>query len=263
VPADESPSDEEETEGSTADALALRSKRRCRRCATAMDSYLVDEKRKLHVCHDSPDCPGTEVEEGAFKLKGYEGPIIPCDKCGADMKLRMGRFGKYFACDRYPDCRNTRKLLRNGQPAPPKAPPVPMPELRCANSDDFFVLRDGAAGIFLSASTFPRSREARAPEVADLKRHRAELDPKFHYLADAPERDDEGNPALVRFDRKAREHYLSSVRDGEATGWSGRFADGGWTITRPEAQPGKGRARGAGRSRRKGPASKKDKETDA
>jgi len=264
VPADEGTGDDEdEAEGSAAEALALRSKRRCPRCATAMDSYLVDEKRKLHVCHDSPDCPGTEVEEGTFKLKGYEGPVIPCDKCGAGMKLRMGRFGKYFACDRYPDCRNTRKLLRNGQPAPPKAPAVPMPELRCAKSDDYFVLRDGAAGVFLSASTFPRSREARAPEVTDLQRHRAELDPKFHYLADAPERDDAGNPVLVRFDRKVREHYLTSMKDGEATGWSARFADGSWRITRPEPRPGKAPARRAGRSRRKGPASKKGKKADA
>ncbi len=244
VPADEAPAgDEEEAEGSAAEALAMRSKKRCPRCATAMDSYLVDEKRKLHVCHDSPDCPGTAVEEGTFKLKGYEGPVIPCDKCAADMKLRVGRFGKYFACSRYPDCRNTRKLLRNGQAAPPKAPPVPMPELRCATADDFFVLRDGAAGIFLSASTFPRSREARAPEVADLKRHRPELDPKFHYLADAPEQDDDGNPVLVRFDRKLREHYLTSMRNGEATGWSARFADGAWRITRAEARPGKAKPR--------------------
>jgi DNA topoisomerase-1 len=258
VAADLGPADDtEEAEGSAAEALAMRSKKRCPRCSTAMDSYLVDEKRKLHVCHDSPDCHGTEVEEGSFKLKGYEGPIIPCDKCAADMKLRVGRFGKYFACSRYPDCRNTRKLLRNGQAAPPKAPAVPMPELRCANSDDYFVLRDGAAGIFLSASTFPRSREARAPEVADLKRHRHELDPKFHYLADAPERDDDGNPVLVRFDRKVREHYLTSARNGEATGWTARFAEGAWRITPAAARPGKKPAR------RKTSPRKKKREADA
>jgi DNA topoisomerase-1 len=250
--------DDEESEGSAAEALAMRSKRRCPRCSTAMDSYLIDEKRKLHVCHDSPDCPGTELEEGTFKLKGYDGPVIPCDKCSADMKLRVGRFGKYFACTRYPDCRNTRKLLRNGQPAPPKAPAVPMPELKCANSDDFFVLRDGAAGIFLSASTFPRSREARAPEVADLKRHRAELDPKFHYLADAPEKDDKGNATLVRFDRKVREHYLTSMNKGEATGWSARLVDGTWRISLPEARPGK-----AGKKGKKKTSTKKAKGGDA
>ena len=239
--------DDEESEGSAAEAVAMRAKLRCPSCATAMDSYLVDERRKLHVCHDSPDCPGTTVEEGTFKLKGYEGPVLACDKCSAEMQLRMGRFGKYFACTRYPDCRNTRKLLRNGQAAPPKAPPVPMPELRCTKSDAYFVLRDGAVGIFLAAHDFPKSRETRAPEVADLKRHRAELDPKFHYLADAPERDDAGNPALIRFNRKTREHYLTGTKDGEPSGWTAHFVEGKWVGRRETPAPAPARKKGSKR----------------
>ncbi len=33
-------------------------------------------------------CDGYEVEEGEFRLKGYEGPVIECDKCGAEMHLK-------------------------------------------------------------------------------------------------------------------------------------------------------------------------------
>ena len=50
---------------------------------TAMDNYLVDETRKLHVCGNNPDY-GYEVEQGQFKIKGYEGPVLDCDKCGSD-----------------------------------------------------------------------------------------------------------------------------------------------------------------------------------
>ena len=221
------------------DMAALRAMKRCPVCAIAMDSYLVDERRKLHVCHNSPDCVGTVIEEGSFKLKGYDGPVIPCDKCSADMQLRSGRFGKYFGCTRYPDCKNTRKLLRSGQAAPPKSPPVPMPELKCSKSDAYFVLRDGALGVFLAAHNFPRSRETRPPQVADLKRHRGELDPKFHYLADAPERDSEGNPAIIRFSRKTREHFLSSMRGEEWSGWSAHFVDGKWVVKQAEEESGK------------------------
>ena len=77
------------------------------------------------------------------------------------MQLRSGRFGKYFACSTAPECTNTRKLLKNGEAAPPKADPIPMPELRCEKSDGYFVLRDGASGIFLASSEFPRSRETK------------------------------------------------------------------------------------------------------
>lgn len=226
VPASEGGEEDAEPSG----PAPLIAKTHCPVCATAMDSYLVDEHHKLHVCGNSPDCPGTLIEKGTFKLKGYEGPTLPCDKCDGQMQLRIGRFGKYFACTRYPDCRNTRKLLRSGQAAPPKAPPVPMPELRCAKSDAYFVLRDGALGLFLAAHTFPKSRETKAPLVSDLKRHRAELDPKFHYLADAPESDPKGNPAVIRFSRKTREHFLSSMEKDHWSSWSAHWVDGRWVA---------------------------------
>jgi DNA topoisomerase-1 len=233
------PEDDESADGDAAETVALQARKRCPLCATAMDSYLVDEQRRLHVCHQSPDCTGSVIEQGTFKLKGYDGPVIPCDKCAANMQLRVGRFGKYFACTRYPDCKNTRKLLRSGQAAPPKAPPVPMPELRCSNSDAHFVLRDGALGLFLAAHTFPRSRETRSPKVGDLKRHRSELDPKFHYLADAPEHDREGNSTIIRFSRKTREYFLGSMKGEEWTGWSASFVDGAWKER--EVQEGTGK----------------------
>jgi DNA topoisomerase-1 len=190
-----------------------------------MLSYLVDEGHKLHVCGNNPDCDGFELEQGLFKIKGYEGPLLECDKCGAEMQLKSGRFGKYFGCL---DCKNTRKLLRNGEPAPPKADPVPMPELKCEKVDDHYLLRDGAAGIFLAASQFPKHRETRAPKVLELKSHANELDPKFRYLLDAPDADPHGNPAIIRFARKTKEQYVQSEIDGKATGWKAFYNDGKW-----------------------------------
>jgi DNA topoisomerase-1 len=208
-----------------------------------MDSYLIDENTRIHICGNNPDCDGYELESGKFRIKGYDGPTIRCDKCGADMQLKTGRFGKFFACTNYPECRNTRKLLRNGQPAPPRADPVPMPELKCEKSDGHFVLRDGAAGLFLASSEFPRSRETRSPLVEDLRRHRDELDPKFRYLADGPVEDPDGRKVSVRFRRKEREHYLASYADGKPTGWTASYRDGRWVASAAEKSSKKSKAR--------------------
>ena len=97
-----------------AETDALRAKHRCPKCGTAMDAYLIDDKRKLHVCGQNPDCDGYELEQGQFKLKGYEGPVIDCDRCGAEMQLKNGRFGKYMACTNEA-CGNTRKILKSGE----------------------------------------------------------------------------------------------------------------------------------------------------
>jgi DNA topoisomerase-1 len=211
------------------DAKDILAQHRCPKCDTAMDSYLIDENRKLHICGNNPDCDGFELELGKYKLKGYDGPVIACDKCGADMELKTGRFGKFFGCTNYPECRNTRKLMRNGQPAPPKMDPVPMPELKCEKSDGYFILREGASGLFLASNQFPKSRETRSPLVSELGSHRSEIDPKYHYLVDAPSTDPEGNPTVIRFNRKTREHYLISVKDGKSTAWSSHFSHGRWS----------------------------------
>ena len=72
-----------------------------------------------------------------------------------------------------------------------------MPELKCEKVDDFYLLRDGASGIFLAASQFPKNRETRAPLISEIKPHANELDPKFKYLLDAPVADPDGLPGLA------------------------------------------------------------------
>ncbi|MBQ4772686.1 type I DNA topoisomerase [Pectobacterium versatile] len=214
-------------EGDEAETNALRARRRCEKCGTAMDSYLIDNQRKLHVCGNNPACDGYEIEAGEFRIKGYDGPIVECEKCGSEMHLKMGRFGKYMACTGE-TCSNTRKILRNGDVAPPKEDPVPLPELPCEKSDAYFVLRDGAAGVFLAANTFPKSRETRAPLVEELVRFKDRLPEKLRYLADAPVADKDGNKTQVRFSRKTKQQYVSSEKDGKATGWSAFYIDGKW-----------------------------------
>ncbi len=192
--------------------------------------HLIDEKRKIHICSNGPECPGFFVETGNYKIKGYDGPVLDCDKCGSEMQLKSGRFGKYFGCT---ECSNTRKLLRSGEPAPPKADPVSMPELKCEKVPDHYLLRDGASGIFLAASQFPKHRETRAPKVSEIKPHANELDPKFRYLVDAPETDPQGNPAIIRFSRKTKEQYVQSEVEGKATGWKAFYQGKSWVQEQP------------------------------
>mgnify|MGYP001472734132 FL=1 len=214
-----------EVDDDEGESKLLMERRKCPKCGSIMLSHLIDENKKLHVCSNNPDCDGHEIETGHFKIKGYDGPTLECDKCGAPMELKSGRFGKYFGCT---ECKNTRKLLRSGEAAPPKADPVPMPELRCEKVDDYYLLRDGASGVFLAASQFPKHRETRAPMLREIKSHANELDPKFKYLLDGPESDPDGNPSILRFSRKNKEQYLQTEIDGKATGWQAFFEAGRW-----------------------------------
>jgi len=37
---------------------------------------------------------------------------IQCENCGHEMVYKMGRYGKFLACSNFPDCRNTKPILK-------------------------------------------------------------------------------------------------------------------------------------------------------
>ena len=45
-----------------------------------------------------------------IKLKEEETDVV-CDKCGKNMVIKVGRFGKFLACPGYPECKNTKPLV--------------------------------------------------------------------------------------------------------------------------------------------------------
>ena len=89
-------------------------------------------------------------------------------------------------------------------------------------------MRDGASGVFMSAHNFPKSRETRPAKVAELALYRDRLPEKLRYLADAPQKDPEGNEAIIRFSRKEKHQYVTSEKSGKATKWIVDYIDGKW-----------------------------------
>tara|TARA_B100000676_G_scaffold306891_1_gene364079 strand:+ start:697 stop:3315 length:2619 start_codon:yes stop_codon:yes gene_type:complete len=211
-------------------------RKRCPKCDTSMDNYLIDEYRKLHVCGKNPDCDGHLVEDGKFKIKGYDGPTLECHKCGSEMQLKTGRFGKYFGCLN-DNCGTTRALQRNGEPKPITMEPIEIPDLKCVKCEDHYLLRDSMKGLFLAASQYPKNRETRAPKVSEINKLHDKIieacrflpnKDKHMYLLEAPEKDADGNPYVIRYNRKDDIHYLASEKDGKKTKWTATYSDGEW-----------------------------------
>ena len=220
----------------TEEAENLLIKKRCPKCGTSMDNYLIDENRKLHVCGKNPDCNGYLVEEGQFKIKGYDGPTLECHKCGSEMQLKTGRFGKYFGCLN-DNCGATRALQRNGEPKPLMMEPISLPDLSCLKCEDHYLLRDSMKGLFLAASKYPKNRETRAPKVSEINNLSNEIleacrflpnTDKHSYLMSAPEKDRDGNPYVIRYNKSEDVHYLASEKDGKKTKWTAVYTNGEW-----------------------------------
>lgn len=51
-----------------------------------------------------------EMDGVKIKLKEDETDVI-CEKCGRNMVVKVGRFGKFLACPGYPECKNTKRIV--------------------------------------------------------------------------------------------------------------------------------------------------------
>ena len=53
-----------------------------------------------------------DMEGQRIKIKDEETDIV-CDKCGRNMVIKIGRFGKFLACPGFPECTNTKAITED------------------------------------------------------------------------------------------------------------------------------------------------------
>lgn len=88
-----------------------------------------------------------------------------CDKCGATMLIKTGRYGKFLACSAFPDCRNIKKLDSQGGVAEEKTKDPKILELEkthasetCEKCGSPMKVRTGKYGPFLACSAYPKCK---------------------------------------------------------------------------------------------------------
>lgn len=90
-----------------------------------------------------------------IELPKVETGII-CDKCGAMMIEREGRYGKFAACPNYPKCRNTKRLDQpKAKHDQAEALPEVAPDVKCPECGGDMVLRKGSYGPFYACKNYP------------------------------------------------------------------------------------------------------------
>ncbi len=139
-----------------------KSKEKCDKCGAAM---IIKTGRygKFLACSGYPDCkniksmPGTDKDkdgkddnkEIAELQKKYDGKV--CDKCGANMAIKVGKFGPFLACTAYPNCKNIVNIEENKNGTGIKCP-------KCGKGE--IVQKRSQRGIFYACDQYPDCRNA-------------------------------------------------------------------------------------------------------
>ena len=84
---------------------------------------------------------------------------IICDKCGARMVVKNGRYGKFAACPNYPACKNTKPLAQTTDGLVEKKPEIAEEKCELCGAD--MILRTGRYGSFYACSRYPECKNTR------------------------------------------------------------------------------------------------------
>src|SRR6478672_5191875 len=79
---------------------------------------------KCNSCNATRDAEPPPAVEASSAADGEE-EIENCELCGKPMQLKRGRFGPFYGCSGYPECKNIRKISKSGKLT---APPQPLDE---------------------------------------------------------------------------------------------------------------------------------------
>ncbi|MBR5632450.1 MAG: type I DNA topoisomerase [Clostridia bacterium] len=82
---------------------------------------------------------------------------IVCDKCGAKMIIKEGRFGRFAACPNYPECKNTKPITKDGKEKT-ESSDVKVEGMKCELCGSDVVLRNGRYGSFYACSSYPKCK---------------------------------------------------------------------------------------------------------
>ncbi len=132
----------------------------CDRCGKPM-LLRIGRHGMFLACSGYPDC--TNTREPEFDVRGIESDDTApesetqyCDNCGREMVIKRGRYGPFYACTGYPDCKTTKPLAARGAAAAPV-----MLDENCPQCGGQLQEKYGRFGAFIACSNYPQCRYTR------------------------------------------------------------------------------------------------------
>ncbi len=136
----------------------------CELCGKEME-IKIGKAGSFLACPGYPDCRNTKNfsrdEKGQVVVVEEEEVQAEekCPECGSDMVVKRGRYGAFLACSKYPECKTTLPLNKDGKAA--KEPPEETDEV-CDRCGAPMVIKTSRFGSrFLACSAYPKCKNTK------------------------------------------------------------------------------------------------------
>jgi DNA topoisomerase I len=137
---------------------AIETEEVCDKCGSKMVIKWGKFGRFL-ACSGYPECKNTRQiprNGNSSEPESLKQEEIPCEKCGKPMVLKRGRFGEFMACSGYPECRNTKRIVKSSEDFTVKQD-IPLEE-ECPVCRKKLAIKHGRFGEYTACSDYPNCK---------------------------------------------------------------------------------------------------------
>lgn len=121
------------------------------------------------ACTGYPECKNTKEARidvmGKIEIEEPEKVEEPCPKCGSELMVKRGKFGKFIACTNYPDCDHTSNYAKDipgGKVEDnPDGPKVGDVQGTCPQCGSDMTVKRSRYGLFLGCSSYPDCKKTK------------------------------------------------------------------------------------------------------
>ncbi len=82
-----------------------------------------------------------------------------CEVCGAPMKVKLGKNGKFLSCSKYPECKNAKPMKEDREKE--EKLQKEFKDEKCEKCESAMVVKTGRFGDFLACSAYPKCKTTR------------------------------------------------------------------------------------------------------
>ena len=131
---------------------------KCNKCGKHM---IVKEGRfgQFLACSGYPDCKNTmnatKNENGEIVAQEAVTTDEVCELCGKPMAVKRGRYGQFLGCTGYPECKNIKKMGKDGKATKQE---VTLSDESCELCGKAMAVKRGRYGQFLGCTGYPECK---------------------------------------------------------------------------------------------------------
>ncbi len=132
----------------------------CNKCGRTM---VVKEGRfgPFLACSGYPECKNTmnaaRNEKGDLVPQEAPSTDVTCEVCGKPMAVKRGRYGSFLGCTGYPECKNIKKLGKDGKVTAAAQESIVTDEV-CEKCGKPMAVKRGRFGPFLACTGYPECK---------------------------------------------------------------------------------------------------------